>query len=87
MIAVTAMALMPAVPLLTVVCQVVLVPAAARMLGVCVSPPLLDGSVTSFARAVLGPVRALLTMVSVLVMAMAVVVGVSRCDGVGPTHW
>jgi hypothetical protein len=77
MVAVTAVASMPGMPLVIVVCGVVLVPAAASMLGVCVSPPLLDGSVTSVARTILGFVGAVL----------GVLVGAPECDGIGRARW
>ena len=75
--AVTAVAPMRSMPLVTVVCGVVLVSAAASVLGVCVSPALLDGSVASLARTVLGSVWAVLDAL----------VGVFRCGGVGPVRW
>jgi hypothetical protein len=77
MVAVTAVAPMPGMPLVIVVCEVVLVPAAASMLGVCVSPPLLDGSVTSVARTILGFVGAVL----------GVLVGAPECGGIGRARW
>ena len=77
MVPVTAVTPMPGMPLVTVVCVVVLVPATPSVPSVCVSPLLVDGGVASFARAVLGSVGALL----------AVMVGVSRCGGVGRMPW
>ena len=68
MVAVTAVPPVPGMPLLAVVRSVVLVPAAASMLGVCVGPPLLDGSVASVVRAILGSMGAVL----------GVLVGVTR---------
>ena len=70
--------------LVTAMCGVVLVPAVACVLGVCVSSTLADGSLASFARTALEPVGIALTRVFVLVMAMlTVVVGVSRSGGIG----
>ena len=62
MVAVTAVPHVPGMPLLAVVRRVVLVLAAVSMLGVCVSPPLLDGSVASVVRAILGSVGAVLSV-------------------------
>ena len=74
MVAVTTVAPMPGVPLATVVCVVVLLPVAASVLSVCVSVTLVDGSVASLARAVLGSM-------------LAVVVGVFRDGGAGRVRW
>jgi hypothetical protein len=71
MVAVTAVTTVAGMPLVTVGRRVVLVPTAASMLGVCVSPPLLNASVASVVRAILGSVRAVL----------GVLVGVPECGG------
>ena len=83
MVAVTAVAPMPGMPLVTVGCVVVLVPATPSVLSVCVSSPLVDGSLATFARTVPEQVGIVLNRASVLVMAMlTVAVGVFRCGGV-----
>jgi hypothetical protein len=85
MVAVTAVAPMPSMSLITMVCGAALGPVVACMLVVRISPTLVDGSVASFARAVLGPAGVVLTMVFVLLMAE--VVGVSGCGGAGRVRW
>jgi len=70
----------PFVPRVPIARRVVLVSAVASVLEVCVGLTLVDGSVTGFARAVLGPVVAL-TMVLVLVLGL--VASVSRRGAVG----
>ena len=77
MVAVTAVTAVTGMLLVTVMCGVVVVPAAASVLSVCVSPTLLDGSVTSFARAVLGSVGAVL----------GVLIAVLECGGIGRARW
>jgi hypothetical protein len=70
--AVTAVVSMPGMPLVTVMCVVVLIPSTPSVLSVWVSLTLVDGSVARFARAVLGSIDAVLS----------VLVGVFRSSGV-----
>jgi hypothetical protein len=84
MVTVTAVARMPTMSTITLVCGVVLVPAVARVLGVCVGLTLVDGSVTGLARAVYGLVGAGPAVVFVLaIVVLGRVVGVSRSGGGG----
>jgi hypothetical protein len=83
MVTVTAVAPMPAVPALTVVCGVVVVPAVACVLDMCFGLTFLDGSVTGFARAVLGPIVVVLPMVVMLKL----LVGVPRRRRVSRVRW